>query len=73
MNQDENYFLDLIRQGESERIEFKTRLLNEHDIAKVLTAFAFITFCYSFDYRFLLCTISQYKTAKIYSLKDPPL
>jgi hypothetical protein len=40
MDKDENYFLDLIRQGEGERIEFKTRLLNEHDIAKVLTAFA---------------------------------
>lgn len=40
MKQDEQYYLDLISQGETDKIEFKTRLLNEHDIAKVLTAFA---------------------------------
>lgn len=32
--------LAFISQGETNRIEFKTRLLNQHDIAKVLTAFA---------------------------------
>jgi len=37
---DEKYYLKLISQGESDRVEFKTKLLNEKDIAKVLTAFA---------------------------------
>lgn len=32
--------LIIISQGETDRIEFKTKLLNQHDIAKVLTAFA---------------------------------
>jgi predicted HTH transcriptional regulator len=32
--------LAFISQGETNTIEFKTRLLNQHDIAKVLTAFA---------------------------------
>jgi Putative DNA-binding domain len=34
------HLLILISQGETDRIEFKTRLLNQNDIAKVLTAFA---------------------------------
>lgn len=34
------FILDLIAQGESEKIEFKSRLINENDIARVLTAFA---------------------------------
>lgn len=33
-------YLELIANGESEKVEFKTRLLNEKDIAKILTAFA---------------------------------
>lgn len=36
----EQFILDLIAKGESDKVEFKTRLLNEQDIAKVLTAFA---------------------------------
>lgn len=40
MKHSETYFLDIISQGENEKVEFKTRLLNQHDIAKVLTAFA---------------------------------
>jgi len=34
------HLLILISQGETDRIEFKTRLLNQNDIAKVLTSFA---------------------------------
>ena len=32
--------LDVIGQGETDKVEFKERLNNDHDIAKVLTAFA---------------------------------
>ena len=40
MKRSETHLLEIISQGENEEIEFKTRLLNQHDIAKVLTAFA---------------------------------
>jgi nucleoside 2-deoxyribosyltransferase len=40
MGKSEEYILELIAEGENEKIEFKTRLINQHDIAKVLTAFA---------------------------------
>ena len=36
----EKFLLDLIAQGENDRVEFKTSLLNEREIARVLTAFA---------------------------------
>jgi len=48
MKQSEAFFLDLISKGENEMIEFKIRLLNQHDIAKVLTAFANTTGGYLF-------------------------
>jgi hypothetical protein len=34
------HLLILISQGETDKIEFKTRLLNQHDISRVLSAFA---------------------------------
>ena len=34
------HLLTLISQGETEHIEFKARIINQHDIARVLTAFA---------------------------------
>jgi hypothetical protein len=40
MNEDYKFYTDLISQGESEKIEFKTRLINEQIIASVVTAFA---------------------------------
>lgn len=40
MQLSEASLLDILTQGENEMVEFKTRLLNQNEIAKVLTAFA---------------------------------
>jgi len=40
MKNSETYFQSLISNGESEMVEFKSKLINQHDIAKVLTSFA---------------------------------
>jgi hypothetical protein len=40
MKYTDQFILDLIAQGESEKVEFKSRLINENEIARVLTAFA---------------------------------
>jgi Putative DNA-binding domain len=40
MKYTDQFILDLISQGENEKVEFKSRLINENDFARVLTAFA---------------------------------
>ena len=40
MKNSEAHLNDLISNGESEIVEFKSKLINQHDIAKVLTSFA---------------------------------